>query len=257
MNNEFNLKYEQYLLGELNDSEAKALENEPGFAGKIDLLKKENESFYERFPSLALPEAEDEVVDNVVPFRRGLIPLAAAAAVVLFAVLTPLAGGHFMGDDPVSDLEITRMKGVVTDVPVNDPYLTIYRNAGEKPELLSNNSLVAEHDLLQVGYFARESMYGAIVSLDGNGYATLHYPDSGTESTLLEPGKEVLLPFAYELDNAPVHETFFFLYSEEAFNILSVIDSLEGRNDKNVDIPKLIGRKGTVNQYRLSLKKEN
>lgn len=68
-------------------------------------------------------------------------------------------------------------------------------------------------DLLQLAYRAGEARSGVIVSIDGAGSSTLHFPSELDGSTRLSPRGRVSLPYAFELDDAPNYERFFFVHS--------------------------------------------
>jgi len=142
----------------------------------------------------------------------GMLPLAAAAALAVAFGMLP--GGAAQGPAGQAGEE-TRIKGLA-------PRLVLYRKAAGGSEALPANSRVKPRDLLQLGYVAAGRAYGAILSLDGRGTVTLHYPERGTVAAGLEPSGEVLLPFAYELDDAPRFETFFLVTSERPFELEAV-----------------------------------
>lgn len=99
--------------------------------------------------------------------------------------------------------EVTRIKG--------DPVLTIDRMAAGRSERLRDGADVHAGDRLQLQYGAAEREQGAIVSIDGRGTATLHFPDDVTASPRLASGGLVALDHSYELDDAPQFERFFFV----------------------------------------------
>lgn len=104
--------------------------------------------------------------------------------------------------DP-SDGDVVRIKG--------DAVLTIDRLAGAGTERLAEGASVRAGDRLQLQYRAGDRGHGAIVSIDGRGVATLHFPSSLTASTRLREGGLVALDHSYELDDAPSFERFFFV----------------------------------------------
>jgi hypothetical protein len=106
-------------------------------------------------------------------------------------------------DPPREPDEVIRIKG--------DPLLTIDRFAGQGSEPLADGALVQPGDRLQLRYQAAGREQGAIVSIDGGGVATLHFPASVDASTKLASGGSVALDHSYELDDAPDFERFFFV----------------------------------------------
>lgn len=92
-----------------------------------------------------------------------------------------------------------------------DPRLMIDRVQDGRATRMASGDAVAAGDLLQVGYLANGVQQGVVVSIDGAGVATLHFPASEAASPVLEQGGRVGLPESYELDAAPGFERFFFV----------------------------------------------
>ena len=156
---------------------------------------------------VALREAE---VRRAAQRRRVVwfgLPTVAAAAVVIVA-LRPGAPDVVPPGSPVvedmSDASDTRIKGLA-------PHLKIHRQRGDGAELLRAPARARAGDVLQVSYVAAGATDGVVVSLDGAGVATLHYPASPTGSTALQQGGAIRLGRAYELDAAPTFERFMFV----------------------------------------------
>lgn len=95
----------------------------------------------------------------------------------------------------------TRIKGA--------PQLTIERMGARGPERLGDGDVVGAGDLLQLQYRAAGREQGVIVSIDGRGTATLHFPATADASAKLRAGGLVPLDHSYELDDAPKYERFF------------------------------------------------
>jgi len=132
-------------------------------------------------------------------------PAVAAAAALLFFFLQ---GGSAGLDGGV------RAKG--------DPRLELYRQRGSSAERLRPGALVGAGDHLQISYVAAGRKFGAIVSIDGRGAVTLHYPEHTGEAGALAQSGAVALPFAYELDDAPAFERFFFVTADRPFDVAVV-----------------------------------
>ena len=77
--------------------------------------------------------------------------------------------------------------------------------------------------MLQLSYTAGEAKYGVIFSVDGRGSITWHMPAGyrgGSRSApALDAQGQVVLPSAYELDDAPAFERFFLVYSSVPFDV--------------------------------------
>jgi hypothetical protein len=107
-------------------------------------------------------------------------------------------------------VEITRLKG-------GEPRLILFRKTDRGEEPLHNNHWVSDGDLIQIFYFVPDSVYGAILSVDGHGTVTQHLPESGSDAALLQPGEPVALGFSYQLDDAPKWERFYLITSKRRF----------------------------------------
>jgi hypothetical protein len=106
-----------------------------------------------------------------------------------------------------------------------DPALHVYKRVGLGSERLVPGARVARGDLLRLAYLAGErGNFGAVLSIDGRGHVTVHWPEGeATVAAPLSPKGEVQLPSAYELDDAPAFERFFLVTSESPFAMSTVI----------------------------------
>jgi len=95
--------------------------------------------------------------------------------------------------------------------------LSIHRQGEGKAERLVSGDTVHPHDLLQISLEAQQRVYACIVSLDATGSLTAHFPESVGSAIALEPGKHVLLPHAYELDESRGFERFWLVWSDKPF----------------------------------------
>jgi len=124
------------------------------------------------------------------------------------------------------------------------PRMFIYLKDGEQALQLDNNSLVHENDVLQISYVASGQQYGIILSIDGNGTITQHYPDAGAAAGVLETSGEVALPFSYKLDDAPAFERFFFITGSKSFTVASFMENIKMRSRigdlKSADLSHII-----------------
>ena len=114
-------------------------------------------------------------------------------------------------------IEDTRPKGL-------SPTLQLYRQRGELAERLASNSKARARDLLQISYNAAGESFGVIISVDGRGVVTRHLPEEGEVSGKLKTG-DTALSSAYELDDAPRFECFYFVTGEAPFAVEAVINA--------------------------------
>jgi hypothetical protein len=164
---------------------------------------------------------------NVV--RNSIVGIATAAvamvAIVHFTKPRPIAEDVAIVDDDGSG---ERAKGIAR--------LVAFRQAGEQAEQLAQDALCKQGDVIQLRYNAGGRHYGVIASVDGAGVVTLHYPqaeDAPPEATAVGAGT-LALPHAYELDDAPKFERFFFITSQHPIDLaqsLAALHALAVRDD--------------------------
>lgn len=216
---------ERLALGELDAAAATDVRARLAAEGRdadaeLAALTASNREILETLPPARLGAAIRERASRARGARRGSwvfgVPVLAAgvAALVLVARPTPHAP---LGHEVV--LEETTLKG--------DPELHVYRRRGEGQERLGNGARATRGDLLQLAYFAGEGgNFGALLSIDGRGQVTVHWPESngGTAARLSAKG-EIKLPSSYELDDAPAFERFFLVTSPSPFVMSAVLDA--------------------------------
>lgn len=147
--------------------------------------------------------------DSARESRRGLLlPAFALAAAVIVGVVVLRGPGE---DD-------LRFKG-------DGPTLRLFRHGAKEPERLMEGAKVKPHDVVQVAFELSGARHLVIVSVDGAGHATLHWPLDG--NTAVAPGFKAL-PEAFELDDAPGFERFFLVTSDRAISVPEVLKAAGG-----------------------------
>ena len=146
-----------------------------------------------------------------------LVPAFAALALAVW-----VGRGYLSPEAPtiggaLPTIEDTLPKGL-------SPKLQLYRKNGEIAERLAPNSKARARDLLQISYNAAGRPSGVVISIDGSGVVTRHLPEEGAIASKLSVG-EVALPSAYELDDAPRFECFYFITGEAPFAVDAVINA--------------------------------
>ena len=162
-------------------------------------------------------------------FNLWIGPLVLAGSLGIGVLwLRPAHGPTPKGASTAED-ESTRIKG---DAPSAAPRLLVYRQrargAGDnQPERLADGGRAARGDLLQLAYAsARDGAYGVLLSIDGAGRVTQHLPEPGARSAApLTSVREIRLPSAYELDDAPDFERFLLVTAAEPFPVSVALDS--------------------------------
>lgn len=164
-------------------------------------------------------------------FVAGMAAAAAAAgAVVLLAYSTGErtrpAGGHEPAE--VAGAGEIRLKG--------DPQLIIHRKHRDTVTQLGRGDSAKAGDLLQLSYVAGSASHGVILSIDGRGAVTVHFPEgdavsgsgsSGTQGQQLDKRGAVQLAHSYELDDAPAFERFFFITANRPIDLAEVMRQAE------------------------------
>jgi hypothetical protein len=105
------------------------------------------------------------------------------------------------------------------------PALSLFRKTADGSETLADGDVAREGDVIRIGYRALGRRYGVIISLDGRGGVTRHLPEHGATAAVLEPSAVVLLAHAYQLDDAPAWERFFFVTADAPFPVTAVEDA--------------------------------
>jgi len=96
---------------------------------------------------------------------------------------------------------------------------------GKEIEELNSSDTAREGDIIQIGYIAMGKFrYGSIISIDGRGTVTLHYPENSVSHEELTMNKKVLLNKSYELDDSPSFERFIMILSAEPVETSEIIN---------------------------------
>lgn len=243
---------ELYRLGEADEEMVRSIQSSPDALARAAELERDSREILERYPAEEMARAIRGRLERVQreeaweqysavesrPSRRRerwsrigetirnslnspVVAIGAVAALVIALLPIFLTEGPSIGETGEVTAGIERIKGL-------DPALRVYRQSGPSDaEVLADGSTAYEGDRLQIAYRAAGFGYGVIFSIDGNGFVTLHYPESPQESARLTQEGEVPLPFAYVLDDAPSFETFFMVLSDDEFDPAALITSVE------------------------------
>jgi len=219
---------ERVALGELPDEELAALRRQiaedSALQQRLADLERSNAEILAAHPPSDMAHEIDQrrhlrEVEAAVGRRRrvtwsaigGATVLVGAAAMLMLYARTP-AGPEV--DQPRH--EVIRLKG--------GPQLVVQRLAAGGAESLANDDIAAAGDRLQIGYRAGRPDYGVILSVDGRGTITVHFPQ-GDHAERLMTQRVISLDHSYELDAAPSFEDFFLVTSPEPFDVRRVVDA--------------------------------
>ncbi len=213
------IQLERYRLGELPAADRQAIDarlaGDEALRARLSLLEQSDREIAERYPAREMAAAirqrvsalEHEEHRSTVRSRTWLVP----ATVVATCMCVMAVAAALLYRQPAP--EDTTIKGG------GEPSLVVHRRVGESSEELTRAALVRPGDEIRVGYRASGHSYGAILSIDGRGNLTQHLPRTGDRAALLQPSGTVLLDFAYELDDAPRWEAFYFVTSDAPFDL--------------------------------------
>jgi hypothetical protein len=153
------------------------------------------------------------------------LALAGTLGLVILVARGVGGGGNVVTLQPADDEQI----GIKGD-EARSPRLLVYRQRpgqAADSELLSDGTRCARGDLLQLAYDrAPDGLHGVLISLDGAGRVTQHLPEEGAKQAApLVAVRELRLPSAYELDDAPAFERFVLVTAAQPFAISIVLDA--------------------------------
>ena len=208
---------ERYAQGDLDSAQraevARRIEEDASASARLMELERSDHALRGGLPPLRKIEERAGVRARGRDWKLPvLIPSLALAGLAAFVVVR--------GEDPTTrpnpvGEEIIGIKG--------DARLTLHRKSGASVGTLGPNSEARPGEVLQIGYTGVANPYAVILSIDGRGAVTLHHPQSATGSTALT-GKGVL-PFAYELDDAPGFERFVLITSKSPLAVDQVLSA--------------------------------
>jgi len=154
--------------------------------------------------------------------------LAGSVAFALFMTRGPGNPAKAVSRPPADEDDII-LKGDI----LRSPRLVVYRRKAAQAsglpgsEKLSDGAPAARGDVLQLAYDkAPDGLFGVLLSIDGAGRVTQHLPEEGARAAApLTPVREIPLPSAYELDDAPDFERFVLVTSAQPFAIEVALDA--------------------------------
>ncbi|MBN1221923.1 MAG: hypothetical protein JXB23_01650 [Candidatus Aminicenantes bacterium] len=225
---------ERYILGELPDEETKEIgrlaATDPDLRTALEEIEFSNREILALYPPptvrAGLTTLLEDIPKKSFPLKRVLTFSSAAALLLILILVLPLLKEKSGIVPPDSEQDLMLIKGI-PKVNLSVTQLLVYRKIQDRVEILSDGDRAKAGDLLQLAYVSTEESYGTILSIDGTGTITLHFPETKGKSTQLEMNKQCLLPNAIELDDAPGFERFIFLTSGSPIDVDSVLIELE------------------------------
>lgn len=256
---------ERYLLNELPRKKLRQLEKEleqdPALRAALEKLRLSDRQILNAYPSERmvpeiLKKASPAKREPIAPSRWRLAWMAAPAmalAVFLLVILPPLVRQRPAVSENSDPEDYIGTKGSGT---FNVPGLQIYRKKGDVRQALHNGDAARAGELLQVAYVPAGQTNGVILSIDGAGAVTLHFPEKTDGDTLLQSGRRAFLPNAFALDQAPRFERFFFITAKEPLPTAAILEKARRlASDRNKAETGLLDLSRRFGQYSLLVRK--
>ena len=241
MNRELINEYylERYVLEELPEAYAQEIRQlaatDPDIRAALSEIEASNRDILSTYPvselKKSLENQQQESLNpafkrtqshKIFPLRRILYFFYALAALLLLVLFLPQLRKE-PGIPPFDEREgYSAVKGD-QNIDLSQTQLLIYRKNKDNVELLSDGARVREGDLLQLAYVAASHPYGLILSIDGRGVVTLHFPVEKSNAIDLLQNKRTVLSNAIELDDAPGFERFFLITSGSHIDIDTIL----------------------------------
>jgi len=218
---------EQYLLGELPNHEQNRIERlvttDPDLQARIGRMDHDSGRFLREHPAAAvLNKAEFQTAPS--PGTRvgrrfsftglALAGLGAAATVLIL----PLVLQGNPGPDSRIKGGAGAPRGQAQTLDRLSDGISVFLLRGEGSVPLSPGAFAHEGDRIQVALRTEKDQYALLLSIDGTGRLTLHAPDSLKSPLKVSGSSPLLLPFAYQLDNAPDFERFVLVTATGTFD---------------------------------------
>ncbi len=240
------LVLERYRLGELPRADVEALELrlrvDAEQRARLEALESSDAEIRRRYPPEWLAErihrrlrsaARDARKERPARAMHWPVPVALAAAATVLLVLAPRLVSPPQvepGARPPVGESGDRIKGLA-------PSLQLVRKTPDGSEPLAHGAVARAGDVIRVGYRAAGRGFGVILSVDGRGTVTLHLPLRGDRAAPLDSGGTVLLDHAYELDDAPRFERFYFVTAATPFPVATVVGAARRAGVEASELP--------------------
>jgi hypothetical protein len=257
---------ERYVLGELPEEETERIRQtastDPELRRALKDIESSNREILALYPP-SIVKANLLTRSNEMMRKPSLFPLkqiltissALAAIIVAFILILPIIKNETEIKPVDTGEDFALVKGIEA-VDLSKTQLLIFRKIDEKVEILKDGTRAKEGDLLQLGYVTVEEPYGMILSIDGRGDITLHYPSKKGGSTGLVLRKKSFLSNAIELDDAPAFERFFFITSESEIDVDKILQKAESLSQ---DLDRVqqeeLDLGGNLKQYSILIRK--
>ncbi len=221
---------ERYLLDELPRRQRRQMEKklaqDAGLRSALEKLRAADRQVLSTYPAdQAIPKILKKAALSRPAAKRSrrrlawvAVPLL-ATAVLLLIILPPFLQRRLGVAE--SRGEYAGIKGGATPA---GPALQVFRQRDGAEEALASGDRAQAGDALQLAYLPGRFTHGVILSIDGAGGVTLHFPACAECGTALRSARRVLLASAFELDQAPRFERFFFITAKKPLPTAAILE---------------------------------
>lgn len=245
---------EQLLLGELPAGRRRELEADPEVRRRAAELEASNARILAQYPAedmarrieerlraargarphgeLRPREASAALFPRLAPALR-LLPAAGFAALFVAAGLLTFLLVPGLRDR----VAVTAAQAQHPRLQGDSAHLVLFRQTPAGVQPLRRGAVARPGEVLRIGYTGARGRHGVIVSLDGRGALTVHFPAAGSVSAPLAAESAgaaesadaagAVLPSAYELGDAPGPERFFLVVSDGPFDVQAVVAAVK------------------------------
>jgi hypothetical protein len=236
---------ERYRLNELRPDEAARLEDR---IRRVEPLRRRLEALDRSDEEIHRSGVLERLADRLPRSRRA--PRRVVAYVAVLATVAAMALVAFIvAPRTQTPADGDRIKGLT-------PALAVYRRTAHGSETLADGAVARSGDLLRVGYRAAGKPYGVILSIDGRGSVTVHLPPNAERAAALKRDSTVLLDQAYELDDAPQWERFYFITGDTPFAVAPIVEAARTAAADHRSPPASLPLPHGLDQSTFSVQKE-
>lgn len=219
------LQLELLALGALPEAEKRALRDalaqDSGAQARYEALAASNAALLREFPvdkvsaEVARRVRVADAVQDAAP--RRLLWARIFASPLIWATVLVCAIATFVVLAPQDKYPAgVRVKG--------GPHLVVHRVFADSAEQLAEGDVAREGDRIQLSVAGAELRYVVVLSVDGNGLVTLHFPRPGDKRMLGADVEPTSLPTSYELDDAPEFERFFLFTAQDPLDLDDLLE---------------------------------
>jgi hypothetical protein len=211
------LYLERVAAGESSPAEHAKVAADPEARARLEALRVSNLAFHrEHDPEWVLRRIRSRAVVDSSPARSPWWPVVLVALPALALAVVLVRPSETAMTPPGPGLEASTAKGL-------EPALRVAVLRSDEVSFLVPDATVQPGDEVQLSISAGDALYGVVVSLDGQGGVTRHFPVSGADTRL--PQGEQPLDQAFVLDDAPGFERFVLVTDDRPIDVERVLDA--------------------------------